>query len=219
MTFFVGDMFSLSLWIWEISRCYSSGAIVTGPALSHFANLLDSSKFFISPSMPAFFDVMFTLNIQLWNTIRMRWDITLLQFRRHRNFHLFNCGIPFTAAALCASSFSLVKNYWSFSSSKQKERSNMSANNSIRVQGKSHYSAFFSYTRLDSKNGSDTFYGFHLCWSVAEIFHFWGNNGDNAVPLCNGKSIHNKLYFVQNERSIPIFLRRGDVYLTVKSSD
>ena len=118
-TFLVGDMFSLSLWIWEISRCYSSGAIVTGPALSHFANLLDSSKFFISPSMPAFFDVMFTLNIQLWNTIRMRWDITLLQFRRHRNFHLFNCRIPFIAAALCAYcaySFSLVENYWSFGS-------------------------------------------------------------------------------------------------------
>ena len=88
-------------------------------AASHFANLLDSSKFFIFPSMLAFFGVMFTLNIQLWNTIRMRWDITPLQFRRHRNFHLFNYGIPFTAQALCAycaSSFSLVDNYWSFSS-------------------------------------------------------------------------------------------------------
>ena len=47
-------------------------------AASHFANLLDSSKFFIFPSMLAFFGVMFTLNIQLWNTIRMRWDITPL---------------------------------------------------------------------------------------------------------------------------------------------
>ena len=118
-TSFISEIFFPSFWIWEISRCFSSAAIVTQPALSHFANLLDSSKFFISPSMLAFFDVMFTLNIQLWNTIRMRWDITLLQFRRHRNFHLFNYGIPFTAAALCAYcaySFSLIENYWSFGS-------------------------------------------------------------------------------------------------------
>ena len=65
-TSFVGDIFFPSFWIWEISRCFSSAAtIVTQPALSHFANLLDSSKFFISPftllKMLAFFGDMFPL--------------------------------------------------------------------------------------------------------------------------------------------------------------
>ena len=65
ITSFAGDMFSLGLLFQEISRCFSSAAIVTLPALSQFANLLDSSKFFISPSMLAFLGDMFHLNLQL----------------------------------------------------------------------------------------------------------------------------------------------------------
>ena len=65
ITSFAGDMFSLSLLFQEISRCFSSADIVTLPALSQFANLLDSSKFFISPSMLAFLGDMFPLNLQL----------------------------------------------------------------------------------------------------------------------------------------------------------
>ena len=65
ITSFAGDMFSLNLLFHEISRCFSSAAIVTLPALSQFANLLDSSKFFISPSMLAFLGDMFHLNLQL----------------------------------------------------------------------------------------------------------------------------------------------------------
>ena len=59
ITSFAGDMFSLSLLFQEISRCFSSAAIVTRPALSHFSSYLDSSKFFISPSMLTFFGDMF----------------------------------------------------------------------------------------------------------------------------------------------------------------
>ena len=58
-------MFSLSLLFQEISRCLSSAAIVTLPALSQFANLLDSSKFFIYLSMLAFLGDMFHFNLQL----------------------------------------------------------------------------------------------------------------------------------------------------------
>ena len=88
ITSFAGDMFSPSLLFQEISRCFSS-AIVTRQALSHFASLLGSSKFSISPSMLAFFGDMFPSNLQLWNRIRMRWDITPPQFCRRRNFYLF----------------------------------------------------------------------------------------------------------------------------------
>ena len=83
ITSFLGDMFSLSLWIRETSHCLCSPAIVTRPALSRFASYLDSSKFFISPSMLAFFGSTFPLNLQLWNTIRMRWNIVPLQCRRN----------------------------------------------------------------------------------------------------------------------------------------
>ena len=75
-TSFVGDIIFLSFWIWEISRCFSSAAIVTQPALSHFANLLDSSKFIIFPfvllKMLAFFGDIFPLKSET----KSEWDET-----------------------------------------------------------------------------------------------------------------------------------------------